>query len=98
MAILDDVRYAAEKRMLFLPHAVRQMSRPQRMISPSEVQMVVTQGELIEVTQTILGAIAVSSWVGVRRTGGPCGLFAEGRVSCRNHGLFTGSNSMGGRF
>ena len=48
MAILDEVRYAAKKRMLFLPHAVRQMSRPQRMISTSEVQIAVTQGELIE--------------------------------------------------
>ena len=48
MAILDDVRCAAQKRLLFLPHAVRQMSRPQRMISTSEVQVVATQGELIE--------------------------------------------------
>jgi hypothetical protein len=48
MAILDDVRYAAQKRLLFLPHAIRQMSRPQRMISTDEVEIVVTQGELIE--------------------------------------------------
>ena len=34
--------------MLFLPHAIRQMSRPQRMISTDEVGIVVTQGELIE--------------------------------------------------
>jgi len=48
MAILDDVRDAAQKRLLFLPHAIRQMSRPQRMISTGEVEIVVTQGELIE--------------------------------------------------
>lgn len=48
MAILDDVRHAAQKRLLFLPHAIRQMSRPQRMISTDEVEIVVTQGELIE--------------------------------------------------
>ena len=48
MAILEDVREAAQKRLLFLPHAIRQMSRPQRMISSDEVEVVVTQGELIE--------------------------------------------------
>ena len=48
MAILEDVRDAAQKRLLFLPHAIRQMSRPQRMISSNEVEVVVTQGELIE--------------------------------------------------
>ncbi len=48
MPILDDVRYAAQKRLLFLPHAIRQMSRPQRMISTDEVEIVVTQGELLE--------------------------------------------------
>ena len=48
MAILDDVRDAAQKRVLFLPHAIRQMSRPQRMISTDEVEIVIAQGELIE--------------------------------------------------
>ena len=48
MAILEDVREAAQKRLLFLPHAIRQMSRPQRMITQSEVGIVVTKGELIE--------------------------------------------------
>jgi hypothetical protein len=48
MAILEDVRAAAQKRLLFLPHAIRQMSRPRRMISSKEVEAVITQGELIE--------------------------------------------------
>ena len=48
MAILEDVRAAVQRRLLFLPHAIRQMSRPQRMISSHEVEDVVTQGELIE--------------------------------------------------
>jgi uncharacterized protein DUF4258 len=48
MAIREDVKIAAQKCLLFLPHAVRQMSRPQRMISPHEVEAVVIQGELIE--------------------------------------------------
>jgi hypothetical protein len=48
VAILEDVREAANKRLLFLPHAIRQMSRPPRMIRTNEVEVVVTQGELIE--------------------------------------------------
>jgi hypothetical protein len=48
MPILEDVREAVEKRLLFLPHAIRQMSRPRRMISSDEVETVVKQGELIE--------------------------------------------------
>lgn len=48
MAILEDVRASAQKRLLFLPHAIRQMARPQRMITSDEVDAVVTQGELIE--------------------------------------------------
>jgi hypothetical protein len=48
MAILEDVREAAQKRILFLPHAIRQMSRLERMISPLEVEAVVVNGELIE--------------------------------------------------
>lgn len=44
---LDRVRKAAARRILFLTHAMRQMSRPDRMISPAEVEAVVLQGELI---------------------------------------------------
>ena len=48
MAILEDVREAAQNKILFLPHAVRQMSRPARMISAVEVETVALRGELIE--------------------------------------------------
>ena len=48
MAILENVQDAAQKRLLFLPHAIRQMSRPLRMISSTEVEAVVTRGEVIE--------------------------------------------------
>lgn len=41
MAIQDDVKTAAQKRLLFLPHAIRQMSRPDRMIGSDEVKGVV---------------------------------------------------------
>jgi hypothetical protein len=40
MAILQDVRETAQKRLLFLAHAIRQMSRLQRMISSKEVELV----------------------------------------------------------
>jgi len=40
---LEQVRRAA-----FLPHAVRQMARPDRMITPNEIRAVIMQGELIE--------------------------------------------------
>ena len=48
MAIVEDVREAARKRLLFLPHAIRQMSHPDRMIAPREVEDVVVNGEVIE--------------------------------------------------
>jgi hypothetical protein len=48
MTIVDVARQAAEKKLLFLPHAIRQMSRPERMITPQEVERVVMTGELVE--------------------------------------------------
>ncbi|XXR84452.1 DUF4258 domain-containing protein [Sorangium sp. So ce406] len=47
-SVLDQVRAAAAKKILFLPHAVRQMSRPGRMISPAEIEVAITAGELVE--------------------------------------------------
>lgn len=46
--ILERVREAANKRLLFLPHTIRQMSRPDRMITTIEVEVVVRVGEMIE--------------------------------------------------
>jgi hypothetical protein len=48
MTIVEVSRSAAKKRLLFLPHAIRQMSRPERMITPQEVERVVMIGELVE--------------------------------------------------
>ena len=45
---LDRVRRAAADRLLFLPHAIRQMARPERMITPNEVRSVVLDGDVIE--------------------------------------------------
>lgn len=42
------VRRAGKKKLLFLPHAVSQMNRPDRMISTEEVRSVVQRGEIIE--------------------------------------------------
>ncbi len=39
---------AGRKKLPFLPHVVRQMSRPDRMISVEEVRRVVLRGEIIE--------------------------------------------------
>jgi hypothetical protein len=46
--ILQRIREAADKRLLFLPHTIRQMSRLDRMISTTEVEAVVRTGEVIE--------------------------------------------------
>lgn len=48
MTMEEVARSAAKKKLLFLPHAIRQMSRPERMITPQEVERVVMTGELVE--------------------------------------------------
>jgi hypothetical protein len=46
--IMSRVRKSAEQKILFLPHALRQMLRPERMISPAEVLLVIKNGSIIE--------------------------------------------------
>lgn len=46
--MLELVRTAAGHRILFLPHAIRQMARPDRMITPGEVRKAIQHGEVIE--------------------------------------------------
>ena len=46
--ILDLIRYAGKKKYLYLPHAIRQMSRPDRMITTAEVRSVIENGQIIE--------------------------------------------------
>jgi hypothetical protein len=46
--IINLVKSSAAKRVLFLSHAVRQMSRPDRMITTTEVRGVITTGVVIE--------------------------------------------------
>jgi hypothetical protein len=42
------IREAAQRQILFLPHAILQMSRPDRMIQTAEVRETVFTGEIIE--------------------------------------------------
>lgn len=46
--ISEAVRRAAAKRLLFLSHAVRQMARPERLVSAAEVREIAEHGEVIE--------------------------------------------------
>lgn len=46
--IIELIRKSAKKRILFLSHAMRQMSHAERMISAYEVRHVIENGELIE--------------------------------------------------
>ncbi len=46
--ILSAVRSSAEKRRIFLPHAIRQMGRPDRLISTADIRSVIFHGEVIE--------------------------------------------------
>jgi Domain of unknown function (DUF4258) len=48
LEILQQVRDAAQKKILYLPHAVRQMSRPDRMITTSEVRQAIQSGKVVE--------------------------------------------------
>jgi len=47
-SIYAQFRQAATKRLLFLPHTIRQMSRPDRMISTQEFERIIMTGEVIE--------------------------------------------------
>ena len=46
--VLNLVRQAAQIKVLFLPHAIRQMLRPDRMINRLEVRRAVELGEIVE--------------------------------------------------
>jgi len=48
LEILERLREAAAQKILYLPHAVKQMSRPDRLISVAEVRSAIFSGEIIE--------------------------------------------------
>jgi hypothetical protein len=48
VSTVNQLLIAVSQRILYLPHAIRQMSRPDRMITTGEVRDVVEHGEIIE--------------------------------------------------
>jgi len=46
--MLAKVREVAGRKILFLPHALRQMLRPARLITAGEVRKVIERGSIIE--------------------------------------------------
>jgi hypothetical protein len=48
MSLAKKIILSAKKKILFLPHAVKQMSRPDRMISTKDVRDTIFYGEIIE--------------------------------------------------
>ncbi len=48
MSIHDLVLQKARDKIFFTRHALDQMNKPERLISPSEVQSVIFEGEIIE--------------------------------------------------
>lgn len=47
-SILDSVREAARKRILFLPHAIDEMNAPDELITPEDVERSVLAGQVVE--------------------------------------------------
>lgn len=86
MTFLEDVRRTATRKLLFLPHAIRQMARPDRMITPQEVEKVVMTGELVEdYPHDSRGhsGLLLGGWR--CRPRDPCGVFAENRLFGRDY-------------
>ena len=46
--LLATIRERASRRILFSQHGLRQMSRPDRLISTTDIRMVIEKGEVIE--------------------------------------------------
>lgn len=44
----EKIILSAHKKILFLPHAIKQMSHPDRMITAKEIKETVLKGEIIE--------------------------------------------------
>jgi hypothetical protein len=46
--ILNHIKESADKKILFLSHAVSQMCKPDRMITTEDIETVIGNGEVIE--------------------------------------------------
>ncbi len=86
--MIDSVREAAVKLLLFLPHAIRQMNKPERMITETEVREVVMQGEIIEdYPEDVRGHSCLMAGETTLGRTIPCRLLAKRRLSCHYHSL-----------
>ena len=93
--ILRQVKLSAQKKILFLPHTIQQMSHPERMITTKEVERVVNTGEIIEdYPDDVRGHIGF--WYSGKSDS--CCLFAKGRLFSHYYSLLTESKSMVIRF
>ena len=45
---MHQIAISANKKILYLPHAIKRMSQPERMITTEEVRVAVIRGEIIE--------------------------------------------------
>ncbi len=77
---LDFLREKARERILFLPHAVRQMMRPDRMIGTADVRKVIFEGKIIEdYPEDARGHSCLM--LGYGEVKGPCMLYARQKMS-----------------
>lgn len=95
--MLTLVRNVARIKMLFLPHALQQMMRPDRMISRHEIRSVVEVGDVIEdYPADPRGHSCLLLGFGAGRVGYSRCLFASGGLSCRHHSISAGHDPMVG--
>ncbi len=91
MEFRQEIRDRASQRILFLPHAVRQMSRPDRMISTADVRKVIEEGEVIEdYPEDARGHSCLI--LGKGRDGGAdtYRMYTEGRILGGNNRVYSG--------
>lgn len=48
MTMKQKIISSAKKKILFLPHAIKQMSRPERMLTTNEIKEAIFNGDIIE--------------------------------------------------
>ncbi len=46
--IIEEIKLAAGRKILFLPHAIQQMCRTDRMITTEDVRNVIEKGKIVE--------------------------------------------------
>ena len=66
--MMREVKIAAGKKLLFLPHAIKQMSRLDRMLSTAEIHEAINRGEIIEeYPDDARGASCLILYIGPKR-------------------------------